>query len=113
MPKARPVQREGETYKGYSRSSKLGHYIDPKGRQFHFGWKQSDGSMSICSGRSPSKNMPEALFLEIVEFFKQIDDKKKAAEKKAAKIKAQETLYSPGGLGYLFLKQSTKVGKKL
>lgn len=111
-----------QNYKGYALSSRNGCYTDPKGNCFTMGWKQSNNTV-IVHYISEKKEMeifgkdgPTVIPLDVADalvgFEIVIREKKEEEEKQRAKIEAMENMYRPGGIGYLFLKQKTQVGKK-
>lgn len=111
MPRSpKEPQIEGAlVYKGFSKSQFPGIYIAPNRRRFRFG-HTTGKSMAYYFGDFPIANQLTFMPLELAQDI--IDNLEKGPDPRELH-RAQRThqLYKPGGLGYLFLKQQTKVGK--
>jgi hypothetical protein len=106
MPKAR---RMSPSFKGYSKSVRKGYYVDPDGFVFRFGRKQSDGNISLfyLSNDKSSKQC----YMEW-DMYTQLQNVINRDSVEDQKINTNHELFKPGGIGFLFLKQQTLVGKK-
>lgn len=116
MPKVersgkRGAQREGIQYKGYSKSIRKNHYVDPEGRVFKFGYRTADDNISVnyLSSKIDIYQMTKDVYVDLQNnlLYNTAD-----LQKKKEKWEEMDELYKPGGLGYLFLKQTTKVGAR-
>jgi hypothetical protein len=114
LTKKSNAKRQGPSFRGYSRGIRKRTWVDPNGNLFRFGYRQDDGSISLIYASRKIRcdanniNMPSH---EAEEIIRNVEMREEEAEVQRKKTERMDALYRPGGIGYLFTKASTKVGK--